>query len=106
MGMEITKAADLPEHLGDVWVAEALIDGNGAVTFHVGRLVDALGMNELQVRHGWSSGYVPFALCWTMDEAYAACERMKHQQAERAALGEVEQPGQTVPPEGQQHEAA
>ena len=86
MGIEIIKAAGLPEGLGDMWVAEVLIDGEDAATFHVAQLADVLGMNELQVCQGWSSGYVPFALCRTMDEAHAACEQMKRQQAAGAEL--------------------
>ncbi len=86
LGIEIIKAAGLPEHLGDLWVAETMIDGNGVTTYHVAQLADVLEMNELQVRQGWSSGYVLFALCRTMDEAHAACERMKRQQAAGAEL--------------------
>ncbi len=86
LGIEIIKAAGLPEHLGDLWVAETMIDGNGVTTYHVAQLADVLEMNELQVRQGWSSGYMPFALCRTMDEAHAACEQMKRQQAAGAEL--------------------
>ncbi|HPC96923.1 MAG TPA: hypothetical protein PLU87_18410 [Sedimentisphaerales bacterium] len=86
LGIENLRAAGLPETLGDLWVAEAMVDGNGVTTYHVAQLADVLEMNELQVRQGWSSGYVPFALCRTVDEAHDACEQMRRQQAAGAEL--------------------
>ena len=67
-------------------MAEATSDSNCVTTYPVAKLADFLDMNGLQGRRGWSSGYVLFALCRTMDEAHAACERMKRQQAAGAEL--------------------
>jgi len=105
MGIEILKAAGLPEHLGNVWVVEAFIDGNGVTTYNVERLGVVLGANELQVGRGQPTGYVPFALFRTADQAHRAVEFMRRKQDALAALREVEQAGPSVPG-GRQHEAA
>jgi len=105
MGIEIIKAAGLPEHLGNVWVVEAMIDGNGVTTYNVERLSVVLGANELQVGRGQPTGYIPFALCRSLNRAKETIERMKRKQVNLAALREGEQ---VSPSEsgGHQHDAA
>lgn len=85
-GIEIIKAAGLPETLGDLWVAEAMIDGNGVTTFHVDTLAEILGMNELQIGRCWSAGYVPFALAHNSEQASRAVEFMRRKQKALADL--------------------
>lgn len=84
--IEIITAAGLPAELGDLWVAEALIDGNGSSTFHVDTLGKILSMNEQQIGRCWSAGYVPFALVKSHDDASRAVSFMLKKQKALAEL--------------------
>jgi len=88
MGIEIIKAAGLPESLGDLWVVEAFIDGNGTTTYNVERLGVVLAANDLQIGRGQQTAYIPFALCRTRTHAQETIDRMKRKQATLAALNE------------------
>jgi len=88
VGNEIIAAAGLPEHLADVWVVEAFIDGNGATAFNVERLGEALATNDVQIGRGQQTGYVPFALCKTLTHAQETIDRMKRKRAALAVLRE------------------
>ena len=104
MGIEIIKAAGLPESLGDLWVVEAFIDGNGTTTYNVERLGVMLGANDMQIGRGQQTGYVPFALCRSLIHARETIDRMQRKQATLAALCEVEPAGLSVLSEERQYE--
>ena len=89
---DILAAAGLPPWIGELWVAEALIDDQGVTTYHVGTLGEALRINDIQVSRHWSCGYVPFALARTAAEAREICGRMRRKQEALAALDGDEQP--------------
>jgi len=86
LGIEIITTAGLPAELGDLWVVEAIVDSNGGTNFSIDRLFNVLGTNHLQVCRGWSSGYVPVALCRTVDEASDTVEFLRRKQRALADL--------------------
>jgi len=86
LGIGIITAAGLPAELGDLWVVEAIVDSNGSTNFSIDRLFNVLGTNHLQVCRGWSSGYVPVALCKTVDEATDTVEFLRRKQRALADL--------------------
>lgn len=93
LGIGIITAAGLPAELGDLWVVEAIVDSNGSTNFSIDRLFNVLGMNHLQVCRGWSSGYVPVALCQTIDEATDTVEFLRRKQKVLADLETAEAVG-------------
>lgn len=106
MGAEIIKAAGLPEGMGDLWVVEAIIDGNGITTYNVEQLGVVLAANDMQIGRGQQIGYVPFAFCRSLSHAKETIDRMRRKQAALTALSETEQAGPSVSAEEQRHEAA
>jgi len=86
LGIGIITAACLPAELGDLWVVEAIVDSNGGTNFSIDRLFNVLGTNHLQVCRGWSSGYVPVALCRTVDDASDTVEFLRRKQRALADL--------------------
>lgn len=76
----------MPEWVGDVWVCECHFGPNGRPTFHIDKLADTLATNDIHVGRGWHPGYVPFALCRTVEEAQNICGRMKNKQRMLAEL--------------------
>lgn len=93
LGTGIITAAGLPAELGDLWVVEAIVDSNGCTNFSIDRLFNVLGTNHLQVCRGWSSGYVPVALCQTVDEATDTVEFLRRKQKVLADLEAAEAVG-------------
>ncbi len=93
LGIGIITAAGLPAELGDLWVVEAIVDSNGCTSFSIDRLFNVLGTNHLQVCRGWSSGYVPVALCQTVDEATDTVEFLRRKQKVLADLEAAEAVG-------------
>jgi hypothetical protein len=73
-------ACGLPEWFCELWVCECCFGPDGQAIFHVDRLVDSLYANDQHISSGWHPGYVPFALCKTIEEANEACDRMKRKQ--------------------------
>ncbi|HRV49595.1 MAG: hypothetical protein RBS72_21985 [Sedimentisphaerales bacterium] len=96
LGVGIITAAGLPAELGDLWVVEAVVDSNGAAVFNIDRLVNVLATNHLQVCRGWSSGYVPVALCKTVEDATDTVEFLNRKKKALADLHSPEAVGQEL----------
>ena len=90
---QYTAASDLPECLADLWVVEVRFDETGEAVFHVEDLVTVLQTNDTHTANGWHSGFAPFALCRTVEEAHAVCDRMRRKQK---VLREMQQDDERV----------
>ncbi len=73
-------ACGLPKELGDLWACEVAFDAYGQPIFHIEPLMDVLQTNEVHAANGWHAGFVMFALCKTIEEANATCDRMRKKQ--------------------------
>jgi hypothetical protein len=83
-------ACGLPEWMDELWVCEAAVDANAKLIFHIDRLVEVLRTNDQHVANGWHTGFVPFAVCHTIKEADAACERMRKKHRALRRLRQIE----------------
>ena len=79
-GKNYMAACGLPEWMGELRVCECGFDASGGPVFHIDQLAVVLQTNDRPIGRGWHPGYVPFALCRTVEGAHDACERMKSKQ--------------------------